>query len=194
MAVIPVKTMTRLSEAYRDARVELVDDTSRYVIMSDCHRGDGSKSDEFLKNKNSFTAAMDYYWRNGFTYVEAGDGDELWEHHYKHIIRANRAVWEQLLQFHRAGRYIRMWGNHDLVLGEPKYVREHLWTAKAIATGEVEPFFNGLEPVEAVVFRHRETGQDILLVHGHQQDVCLLYTSDAADDLLCVDLGGRRII
>ena len=22
---------------------------------------------------------------------------------------------------------------------------------------------------------------------------CLLYTSDAADDLLCVDLGGRRI-
>ena len=28
-------------------------------------------------------------------------------------------------------------------------------------------------------------------IHSH---VCLLYTSDAADDLLCVDLGGRRII
>src|SRR5680860_466229 len=25
-------------------------------------------------------------------------------------------------------------------------------------------------------------------------NICLLYTSDAADDLLCVDLGGRRII
>ena len=24
--------------------------------------------------------------------------------------------------------------------------------------------------------------------------ICLLYTSDAADDLLCVDFGGRRII
>ena len=24
--------------------------------------------------------------------------------------------------------------------------------------------------------------------------VCLLYTSDAADDLLCVDPGGRRIL
>ena len=24
--------------------------------------------------------------------------------------------------------------------------------------------------------------------------VCLLYTSDAADDMQCVDLGGRRII
>ena len=27
-----------------------------------------------------------------------------------------------------------------------------------------------------------------------QPQACLLYTSDAADDLLCVDLGGRRII
>ena len=26
------------------------------------------------------------------------------------------------------------------------------------------------------------------------EGTCLLYTSDAADDLLCVDLGGRRII
>src|SRR5680860_1841365 len=34
--------------------------------------------------------------------------------------------------------------------------------------------------------------------HGHEHlhtvCRCLLYTSDAADDLLCVDLGGRRII
>ena len=29
---------------------------------------------------------------------------------------------------------------------------------------------------------------------GKWTDVCLLYTSDAADDLLCVDLGARRII
>ena len=25
-------------------------------------------------------------------------------------------------------------------------------------------------------------------------EICLLYTSDAADDLLCVDIGGRRIV
>ena len=34
-----------------------------------------------------------------------------------------------------------------------------------------------------------EEGADMLMVKP-----CLLYTSDAADDLLCVDLGGRRII
>ena len=32
------------------------------------------------------------------------------------------------------------------------------------------------------------------LVNEHLFPICLLYTSDAADDLLCVDLGGRRII
>src|SRR5450756_2050968 len=32
--------------------------------------------------------------------------------------------------------------------------------------------------------------EDVLEELAH----CLLYTSDAADDLLCVDLGGRRII
>ena len=34
----------------------------------------------------------------------------------------------------------------------------------------------------------------ITLMGGHNYLACLLYTSDAADDLLCVDLGGRRII
>ena len=30
--------------------------------------------------------------------------------------------------------------------------------------------------------------------HAFLYSNCLLYTSDAADDLLCVDLGGRRLI
>ena len=34
----------------------------------------------------------------------------------------------------------------------------------------------------------------IPLIVVEPNDICLLYTSDAADDLLCVDLGGRRII
>ena len=33
-----------------------------------------------------------------------------------------------------------------------------------------------------------------LVVRESLSNICLLYTSDAADDLLCVDLGGRRII
>ena len=41
--------------------------------------------------------------------------------------------------------------------------------------------------------------EDILSKLGGEKKIelssrCLLYTSDAADDLLCVDLGGRRIL
>src|SRR5659263_779494 len=49
--------------------------------------------------------------------------------------------------------------------------------------------------------RARKVGGGLRYRCQHRRDVpgaagsaCLLYTSDAADDLLCVDLGGRRII
>ena len=35
---------------------------------------------------------------------------------------------------------------------------------------------------------------DLVILDLGLPDICLLYTSDAADDLLCVDLGGRRIL
>ena len=38
----------------------------------------------------------------------------------------------------------------------------------------------------------REAMTELLAAEGYE--VCLLYTSDAADDLPCVDIGGRRII
>src|SRR5665213_613602 len=37
-------------------------------------------------------------------------------------------------------------------------------------------------------------GTNSFALGSHTNYSCLLYTSDAADDLLCVDLGGRRII
>src|SRR5450756_2419288 len=54
------------------------------------------------------------------------------------------------------------------------------------------------QPVSSVVLT---VGSPTMSVNGFRfpidpadPKVCLLYTSDAADDLLCVDLGGRRII
>src|SRR5450756_3216892 len=48
-------------------------------------------------------------------------------------------------------------------------------------------------PAEALHETHQFPYELIGVVQGRYYD-CLLYTSDAADDLLCVDLGGRRII
>ena len=42
-------------------------------------------------------------------------------------------------------------------------------------------------------YRNPRTADQAVQWALSQAGVCLLYTSDAADDLLCVDLGGRRI-
>src|SRR5450756_1369946 len=57
--------------------------------------------------------------------------------------------------------------------------------AKALAVGLSRPLYGVNHVIGHVAVDE--------LVHGLFPD-CLLYTSDAADDLLCVDLGGRRII
>ena len=54
----------------------------------------------------------------------------------------------------------------------------------AILQGEVQ-IYQMDKPIRIL------TDQDVF---GLENYYCLLYTSDAADDLLCVDLGGRRII
>ena len=69
----------RLTEAYNNAEIEYFDNNSKFIFFSDCHRGDCTPSDEFTKNQNIFLFALEFYFNNGYTYVELGDGDELWE-------------------------------------------------------------------------------------------------------------------
>ena len=48
------------------------------------------------------------------------------------------------------------------------------------------PTIGDIPPIEPIILE---------VPDGHgPYGACLLYTSDAADDLLCVDLGGRRIL
>src|SRR5450756_3205180 len=60
---------------------------------------------------------------------------------------------------------------------------------------EIKPMHKAFKPM---VREHAYDASEIALVTYLQAKAynkgCLLYTSDAADDLLCVDLGGRRII
>ena len=49
------------------------------------------------------------------------------------------------------------------------------------------------DTIRTLQFQAIETGE-ATWAHWGDSPNCLLYTSDAADDLLCVDLGGRRII
>ena len=71
-------TNRRLTEVFQSAAKYHIDKDSKYVFFSDLHRGDDSISDEFSRNQVIMMAAMEYYYDHGYTYVEVGDGDELW--------------------------------------------------------------------------------------------------------------------
>lgn len=112
-----MKTVQRLKETFTSGRLEMFDASSKYVILSDCHRGNGNQSDEFTKNQNIFQHALSYYYKEGYTLVEAGDGDELWEHpRIKDIKNAHFETFEVIKKFHNANRFILLYGNHNVYL------------------------------------------------------------------------------
>ncbi len=165
-----MKTRDRLDDAYTTAPVEEFDDDARYVFLSDAHRGDGSAHDEFAKNSNTFLVALDHYLAEGFTLVELGDSDDLWEFQYRYILRAHAPVWDRIRRFHELGRYRRLYGNHDHQLSDPGFVRRELDAVRDPATGRREAFLRGLQPLPALRLRRRGTRDEILAVHGHQGD------------------------
>ena len=69
----------KLMKVYENAPIIPFDKDSKIVIISDVHRGDGSYSDSLIGNKNIYLAALNYYYRENYTLIEAGDGDELWK-------------------------------------------------------------------------------------------------------------------
>ena len=85
-------TLKRLSQVYNSAIHVPFDYNSRIIIMSDCHRGIGNWGDNFAHNQNIYFAALSFYYNNDYTYIELGDGDELWENRcYDTIIRFSQS-------------------------------------------------------------------------------------------------------
>ena len=145
----------RLDQAFHNAHRVLVDNSSRIVLFSDCHRGNNSRSDGFARNKPIFLSALDYYYERGYTYIEVGDGDELWQNRHFQVIReAHRAVFERLHRFYQENRLYLLFGNHD-VPGRQSQMAEK----------------DGIPVHEGLVLHHRESGRDIFVVHGHQADL-----------------------
>ncbi|TJX12944.1 serine/threonine protein phosphatase [Tissierella creatinini] len=164
-------TEKRLDQAYRDGRVEYFDNDSKFIIFSDVHRGNGSHFDEFSKNQNIYKYALDYYYENGYTYIEAGDGDELWETpRFKDIRNAHFHVFESIKKFNDANRLIMIYGNHNVYLKDMNYVKNNYYCTYSEYREMSYDFLNGMEPVESLILKNKDTGQEILVVHGHQGD------------------------
>lgn len=105
----------QLDQAFQDAAVLPLSASSRYTLFSDCHRGNGLTGDNFLKNQHLYAAALRYYYENDFTYIELGDGDELWENRsFTAIKEAHATTFQMLARFYEDQRLYLLYGNHDM--------------------------------------------------------------------------------
>ncbi len=166
-----MRTEHRLNAVYKNARIEYFDDDSKYVFFSDCHRGVGNLSDDFTRNQIIYLYALKYYFNNGFVYIEAGDGDELWENStFEKNKRSHFEVYETIKNFYDRDRFILLYGNHNIYLRNHKYVDKHYSTLYDESKDLTFDFLKGIKPEEALVLRHSKTGQEIFTIHGHQGD------------------------
>ena len=161
----------RISEAYNSAKRITFNNQSKFILFSDCHRGDNSFADDFANNRNIYFHALKTYYKQGYTYCELGDGDELWENiDFKSIFEAHRNVYFLLQNFFAEGRYHKLIGNHDMVFKKKKYIKKYLESYLDKITGKDKPLFPGIELNEGLILTHEETGKEIFMCHGHQAD------------------------
>ena len=89
-----VNSRKRLNRAYKEAKVVHYSNDDKLIFFSDCHRGDKSFADDFARNENIYFHALSHYYKQGFSYFELGDGDELWENRsFETILYAHKNVY-----------------------------------------------------------------------------------------------------
>ena len=104
----------------------------KLIVMSDMHRGDGSGADDFAKNSLIYRCALKHYLEEGFTYIELGDAEELWENdNFDQIYITHTPVYDLLMKFHdpdpEKTRYLKTWGNHDLYWKDNEAIYQSLF-------------------------------------------------------------------
>lgn len=135
----------------------------RIIVFSDVHKGDRQEgSDDFQRNEAIYCCALDYYLKNDFKLVLAGDIEEGWECKYEDIIRSYKdtafLMEKRFVEKEKAAGtpyYFRIVGNHDGELADPKMVEEYLW-----------PVLGEISVYPALIL-----GEKIVIVHGHQGDL-----------------------
>lgn len=153
--------MRRLEEVWENAKVVEFDDNSKFVVMSDCHRGIANWGDNFAANEHLFYAALNDYYKNGYAYIELGDGDELWENRCMgQIMRAHQDIFRLMSLFYQKNRFLMLYGNHDRCKEDKECVCRCL-----------RELFPGIEVAEGVRLRYRCNGEELFLTHGHQGDL-----------------------
>ncbi|WP_298365395.1 metallophosphoesterase family protein [uncultured Lutibacter sp.] len=160
-----------ISNSYKNAKKIPLNCDSKFVFFSDCHRGDNSYADDFTHNRNIYFHALRNYYEKDFTYIELGDGIELWENrNFNEIFKAHQNVFLLLRDFHLKGKLHMIWGNHDMVLRKDKKVDKLLGSYFDEITSTDKDLLKGLKFNESIILDVEGFEKNILLIHGHQAD------------------------
>jgi predicted phosphodiesterase len=134
--------------------------SARYVIFSDQHKGVRNGADDFLCCERAYNAALAYYFAAGHTLIELGDVEELWEERPAAVLDRYKHTLELTAKFHQAGRYLRVYGNHD-----------DNWSFEDQVAGLLRPVYgDDLEVYESIRLLDHKLGT-LWLTHGHQGTV-----------------------
>ncbi len=135
-------------------KIEL-NDSTKIILFSDLHRGIGDWSDDFAHNKLVFSYALHHYIDEDYTYIEVGDGDELWENQTFSDIRTEyNSIFKLMSKFYDKNQLILIWGNHN-----------RYWEKDENVQNELEALIGVNKVYEGI-----KLGDKILVVHGHQVD------------------------
>lgn len=166
-----MNTVKKLTEVFNLSKELEFNNTSKIIIMSDCHRGDNTLSDNFAQNKDIFITALRYYYIENYTYIEIGDGDELWENKSLDQIIANHLdVFLLMSLFYKQERFHMLFGNHDIVKKNMPLVNNVLENYYDKNNQEYFSLFPNIDINEGLILKYTETGDKIFLIHGHQGD------------------------
>lgn len=161
--------MKKLDKLFEHSKRIKIDDNSKFVIMSDCHRGSGDNHDNFVKNQNIFNSALRHYYNKNYTYIELGDGDEMWEvSDYKEIINEHLNSFKEIKRFNDDGRLIMIYGNHDIVKKSDNVLNKTFATYYSSSIKEEKELLKDLQVYESLVLDYKD--KEIFLLHGHQVD------------------------
>jgi hypothetical protein len=137
-------------------------ESGRFAILSDQHKGAKDLADDFRNTEANYMCALQHYYDNGFTFINLGDCEELWEATPSVVIEKNRLTLLEEAQFQAVGRYHRIYGNHDLE-----------WNYAIQQTFYLRPIFGpDLNVKEGLVLTttYNDQPYSIFLAHGHQGD------------------------
>ncbi len=140
-----------------------INTNSKFVIMSDLHKGKGDGSDDFKVSEKNYIDACYYYLEKQFQYIALGDIEELWENDIVNVIAQNETSIAVEKEFVNSNSLYKVIGNHDMYWKSSPYFGKK-WLQKMY--GAVLPIYEG------IVLKYIDTEKPlkILLTHGHQGD------------------------